>query len=264
MKTKLAVLGCGNMGSAIVLGVAKKTDTFEFHLYDPLFEKASKLAKESSGKAHEKMAALKTCDYFLLACKPQNFNELARSLKPTLHKDSKIISIIAGVPTSRLKEALGVAKIARVMPNTPCLIGEGAAAIYFVNVSTAEQKIVKEIFSSIAQVHFVASDDAVDIVTIGIASGSGYLFEIARIFIEKLTAMGLNPKTADAMVKQMLKGSAALLQQATDSPEELRNKVTSKGGTTEAALKVFSEKNLKEIFNKALEAAYQRAKELSK
>lgn len=279
---KLAILGCGTMGSAIVLGAVKQKvpgsfgegapkvpgsfclRKFEFHLYDPFLEKAQKLAKEAKAKAHANMEELSGCEYFLLAVKPQNFRELAVQLKPILVRDTKIISIMAGVPTAKIREGLDCQKLARVMPNTPCLVGEGAAAIYFVSMSQSEKEVVKKIFAPIAQVHCVGSDDEVDLVTVGIASGSGYIFEIARILIEKLSAMGLDAKTADAMVKQMLKGSAALMQQSPMSAEELRNQVTSKGGTTEAALKIFSEKKLEEIFSEALDAAYRRAKELSK
>lgn len=264
MKTKLAVLGCGTMGSAIVLGAHQKGAVFEFHLYDPIREKAQNLAKAVGGMAHAGIAELKTCEYFLLAVKPQSFAELAKQLKPHLSAEGKIISIMAGVPSTKIRAALGCEKLARVMPNTPCLIGEGAAAIYFVGMSDAEKKVVQSLFAPIAQVHFVGSDDEVDIVTIGIASGSGYLFEIARILIEKLTAMGLKRETADAMVKQMLKGSAALMQQSSETPEELRNKVTSKGGTTEAALQTLQKKSLQKILEEALEAAYGRAGKLGK
>lgn len=262
MKTKLGILGCGNMGSAIALGLVKKSKGFEMHLYDPSIEKSRALAKKTKGKAHSKMIVLKSCDYFLLACKPQHFQELAGQLKPILARDSKIISIMAGIPTSKIRRSLGCKKLARVMPNTPCLIGEGAAAIYCVGMNAKEKTIVKNIFTAVAEVHCVNSDDAIDIVTIGIASGSGYLFEIARIMIKKLTALGLDAKIADPMVKQMLKGSSLLMQQSPNSPETLRNQVTSKGGTTEAALKVFSEKKLEEIFGQALKTAYKRAKEL--
>lgn len=259
---KLAMLGCGNMGSAIVLGAAKKTNGLKFHLYDPILEKSQKLARQVKAVAHPTIEETKNCDYFLLACKPQHFPELARQLKPILSKDAKIISIMAGIPSTKIREVLGCKKLARVMPNTPCLIGEGAAAIYFAGMSPAEQKTVRNLLAPIAQVHVVDSDNAIDLVTIGIASGSGYIFEIARILIDKLTAMGLNKETADAMVKQMLKGSATLMQQSSETPEQLRTKVTSKGGTTEAALKVFQKKGLQEIFGQALEAAYQRAKKL--
>ncbi|MBI4223466.1 MAG: pyrroline-5-carboxylate reductase [Deltaproteobacteria bacterium] len=262
MRTKIGVLGCGNMGGAIVSGASRKTKDFEFHLYDPLAEKSKKLAKEAKANARVKMAELKICEYFLLAVKPQSFAELAGQLKLYFPADGKIISIMAGIASSKIREGLGCKKLARVMPNTPCLIGEGAAAVYFVGMSDAEQKMVQSLFAPIAQVHFVDSDDAVDIVTIGIASGSGYLFEIARILIKKLTAMGLKRETADAMVKEMLKGSAALMQKSTRSPEALRNQVTSKGGTTEAALKVFQQKGLQKILEEALDAAYQRAKKL--
>lgn len=263
MKKKLAILGCGNMGSAISLGLAKESKDFEFFYYDPQKEKAAALAKQTKGSAVDSISGVKGCEYFLLACKPQQFEDLASELKGAVNNDSRIISIMAGVPSPKIQKGLGCNKLARVMPNTPCLIGEGACAIYFTNMNAEEQKTVKQIFEAVADVHFVNSDDEIDMATAVIGSGPAYYFEITRIIADKLAALGMEPKKAEAMSKQVAKGAALLMLNSEDSPETLRNKVTSKGGTTHAALESFKEKNLEDTISKGVEAAYRRAKELS-
>lgn len=264
MKIKLAILGCGNMGSAIVLGLAKQSKDFEFFCYTPSHVKAKKLAKEVGGKSVQNVSDLKGCEYFLIACKPQQFEDLAKELKETVNNDSRIISVMAGIPSTKIQKSLGCKKIARVMPNTPCLISEGACAIYSVNMNEEEKETVKNIFEAVAEVFFVNSDDEIDMATAVIGSGPAYYFEITRIIAAKLAALGTDPEKAEAITKQVAKGAALLMQQSKDSPETLRNNVTSKKGTTDAALETFKARNLQEVIDAAIDAAYQRAKELSK
>src|SRR3989338_1560522 len=228
MKTKLALIGCGNMGGAIFLGLSKKKHSFEFFYYDPDLEKSGRLAGQTKGTAVKAMADLKSCDLFLLAVKPQQYDAMAAELKNALHAEAKIISVVTGISTPTLQKTLGVMPIARVMPNTPCLIGEGACAIFFTAMGPAEQRIVKEIFSAVALVFEVGSDDAIDASTAVIGSGPAYFFEIARIIAGKYATLGIDPAAAQTIVQQVVRGSALLMQQSTDSPETLRDKVTSK------------------------------------
>lgn len=262
-KTRLAVLGCGNMGSAIVLGLARRSRDFFFHAFDPSRGKAQKLARTAGGKSARTVKNLKDCDYFLLACKPQQFGDLAASLAGVVGRRSKIISVIAGVSSAKLRRDLGAVKIARVMPNTPALIGCGTCAIYFSGMNGREKSVVRRIFEAVAKVHIVSSDDKIDAATAMIGSGPAYVFEIARIFAEKFATMGFPKKEAEAIVKQVIHGSATLMLKSPDSPELLRDKVTSKKGTTWAALKVFKKRRLAQTLAEALQAAYKRAKALS-
>lgn len=257
---KLALLGCGNMGSAIALGLARQSRRFQFYYFDPQLKKSSALAKQTKGKTCRRLAETKMCDYFLIACKPRQFAELACELEPLLPAGAKIISIMAGISTKTIAKKLGVKKIARVMPNTPALVNEGAIGIYFSNMTVGEKKIVQKIFAAVGEVQIVRSDKEIDLITIGTGSGPAYIFEIARILINQLVRMGLSRTTAEPMVQQMIKGSAFLMQKSSNSPEELRNQVTSKGGTTEAALKTLKKNHLEKILQKALNSAYQRAK----
>lgn len=264
MKTKLAVLGCGNMGSAVALGLAKKSKDFQFFTYTPTHTRAEKLARDIGGQSVQNVLDLKGCEYFLIACKPQQFEDLTKELKEAVNNESRIISVMAGIPSIKIQKNLGCKKIARVMPNTPCLISEGACAIYLVNMNKEEKETVQNIFEAVAEVFFVNSDDEIDMATAVIGSGPSYYFEITRIIAAKLASLGMDPKKAEAMTKQVAKGAALLMSQSKNSPETLRNNVTSKKGTTEAALETFKARNLQEVIEAAIEAAYQRAKELSR
>lgn len=265
MKKKLAILGCGNMGSAIAAGLSGKSSYFKMSLYDPTPEKSSALAKQTGSKAVSSISGLKPCDAFLIACKPQHFGDLAKQLKPILMPEKVVVSIMAGVSSATLATRLGIKKIARVMPNTPCLVREGVAAIYFSETLNREEKeSVEQIFRPIAQVFDFTSDKEIDIATALTGSGPAYFFEIARILSGKATALGLNTTDAEAMTKQLLRGSATLMLQSKDSLETLRDNVTSKGGTTQAALETFQKLELEKTLRAGLEAAFRRAEELSK
>jgi len=262
MKTKLAVLGCGNMGSAIVLGLGKESP-FACFAYDPDHARAKKLSASVGGQAVQKMGELKECEYFLLAVKPQQFDALAEELKKVVTKESKIISIIAGIASNKIQKGLGIVKLARIMPNTPCLVGAGACALFFSEMNGSEKEIVQSLFSSIAKVYFVDSDDAVDMATATIGSGPAYFFEITRIMAAKMKEWGFDSKTAESIAKQVIHGASALMLKSEETIETLRNNVTSKKGTTEAGLESFKKNNLENTVNEALEKAYKRAKELS-
>lgn len=265
MKKKLAILGCGNMGSAIADGLSGKASDFAIRLYDPTPEKSSTLARKTGGKEVSSMAELETCDTFLIACKPQHFGDLAENLKPVLTPEKVVVSIMAGISSATLAARLGVPKIARVMPNTPCLVREGVAAIYFSEtLNRSEKESIEKIFLPIARVFRFHSDREIDIATALTGSGPAYFFEIARVLADSATALGLNAADAEAMTKQLIRGSATLMLQSKDSLEILRDNVTSKGGTTQAALETFQKLGLEKTLQAGLEAAFKRAQELSR
>ena len=218
MKKKLAVLGCGNMGSAIALGLNHSPEKPELCFYDPTAEKSEALAEQTGGKSVPTVANLKDCDIFLIACKPQQFPDLSKELKTIVTTDSVVVSVMAGISTQTITAALGSRKISRVMPNTPCLIREGVAAIYFTEALTAtEKKIVENFFKPIAKIFICASDKEIDIVTALTGSGPAYIFEIARIFADKAAQLGLNSDDSQSMTKQLIHGAAQLMLQSKDS-----------------------------------------------
>ena len=262
----LAVLGCGNMASAIIKGCAPSSKKFRYVTYTPTWTRAKVLADAIGGTTVTSLSKLPPCDFYFIACKPQQCAELAKGLNPVLNPKGVVISVMAGVTIAKMKSLFPRAeKFVRTMPNTPCFIGEGVTGIAFTpNMTSQEQREVKGLFETVSKVFVFDDEESLDVVVAATGSGPAYVFEVANQLIQKMVAMGIQKETALAMIVQLFIGSSLLMAKSAESPEELRNKVTSKGGTTEAALKVFQDYKLGDIFAKALDAAFTRAKELSK
>ena len=262
---KIAFLGGGNMARALIGGLVGKD-------YDP----ASIGVIEVSAPARERLASehrvhvsavpdahTDSADVLVLATKPQ---DLKTALGPLGGKVGKklVISIAAGVRVDALSRWLGGhRKLVRCMPNTPSLIGAGIAALYALpEVNPEERQKAEAILHAVGEVVWVDDERLLDPVTALSASGPAYVFW----FIEQLAAcgekLGLESETSLKLAMQMVLGAAKLAAQSADPPGELRKQVTSKGGTTEAALKVFEREKLAEKIMQALEAASRRGAEL--
>lgn len=260
---KMAVLGCGNMAASLVKGYYKYHQDFVFYCYTPSLDKAAKLASEVRGTHVKTLTELPHCDFYLIGCKPGQFKELALTLKPLLNERAIIISMMAGVSCDTIEARLGVKQIVRVMPNTPSAVGLGVNLLYFTaQITEAAQKIVTSFFTQLTSPYFLQSEKQMDLITGVTGSGPAYLFELGRIMSEHLKTLGVSEVDSRQMICDLFVGSASLMKQSTDSFETLRNNVTSKGGSTYVALKVFSENNLDKIFLDAFAGAYQRNLEL--
>lgn len=175
----------------------------------------------------------------------------------------RMLSIAAGVRIEVLQSLLGrECRVLRAMPNTPALLGAGMAALA-AGTSANEDDLVwaQGILSAVGKVVVVA-EELLDAVTGVSGSGPAYLFSVAEAMIAAGVEAGLDPEVADTLTRQTLHGSAMLLAESEDTPEQLRMNVTSPGGTTAEALKVFEERNLRDIFREAILAATERSKEL--
>ncbi len=194
----------------------------------------------------------------LLAVKPNDVAEAAQALAC-----SRVLSIAAGVRLAVLEELLPAGcKVVRAMPNTPALLGEGAAAVAAgANAGEEDLDWAVGILKSVGTVVVVA-EESLDAVTGVSGSGPAYLFLVAEAMISAAVEVGLSHDIADGLVRQTLLGSAKLLAQGSDTPEVLRKNVTSPGGTTAAALEVFESRQFREIFLEAIQAATERSKEL--
>lgn len=260
---KMAVLGCGNMATSLVKGYFKYHQDFAFFCYTPSHTKAKQLANEVRGVHAESLSDLPPCDFYLIGCKPSQFKELAQALKPLLHKRAIIISMMAGVGSDTIRERLGVDQIIRVMPNTPSLVGLGINLLYFTaQITEAAQKITLQFFTQLTSPYVLRTETQMDQITGVTGSGPAYLFELARIMSDHLSSLGVSEKDSKAMISDLFVGSGSLMKQSDDSFETLRNNVTSKGGVTYQALKIFAENNLDKIFLDAFAGAYQRTLEL--
>jgi pyrroline-5-carboxylate reductase len=258
-------IGGGNMADALVGGLLKNG-----------FAAGQLRAVEVSGDARRRLAdkyrvecfdearkALRPGDIVVFAVKPQQMKEAARfsGLKDNANL---VISIAAGVTLASLSRWLGgYTRMVRAMPNTPALIGAGIAGLYALpGVSDTERRQAEAILGAVGGTVWIEDEALMDAVTAVSGSGPAYVFW----FIEQLAAagesLGLPADISRKLALETVLGAAKLAAQSADSPAALRERVTSKGGTTEAALKAFEEQKLAERFLRAVEAARDRGAEL--
>jgi pyrroline-5-carboxylate reductase len=203
------------------------------------------------------------CDVLVLAVKPQIMNEALEPVASALPEQTLVISIAAGISIAYLRERLGAkARIVRVMPNTPALVQRGAAGMAFSDTCTPQdQEIAQTIFESVGVAVTVAEPD-IDAVTALSGSGPAYFFYMVECLVQAAQEAGLKEEDATLLAGQTLLGAGKLLSESPDSAAELRKKVTSKGGTTEAALNAFREQGFAELIQAGVQAAAKRSQEL--
>jgi pyrroline-5-carboxylate reductase len=262
---RIAFLGGGNMAGALIGGlIAKGTDARSIAVIEVSPAARERLAaKYPVHIATAPDAAMQRSEVLVLAVKPQD----AKAALSRVHGGKQlVISVAAGVTLETLSRWLGgYRRLVRCMPNTPALIGAGIAALYALpEVSPQERKIAEKILGAVGEVVWVGEERLLDPVTAVSASGPAYVFW----FIEQLAAvgtrLGLTEEVAKKLALHTVLGAAKLAVSSREPPATLRQNVTSKGGTTEAALKVFDEEGIAERFARAVAAASQRATELGK
>ena len=200
---------------------------------------------------------LPTSKYTLLAVKPQVFDEVAPLITSEI-----LYSIMAGVSTSRIGQATGIECVVRVMPNLPCSLGYGAAGLALGSGATAaDAKLATDLFSAIGRV-VIIEEALMDAVTAVSGSGPAYVFLLAEAMIEGGIQAGLDRETATELVQQTIRGAAELLVQDERSATALREAVTSRGGTTDAAITVMQDRGFSDIVVDTVIAARNRSNEL--
>lgn len=266
MPVKIVFIGAGRMASAIVRGLLEK----EHYTADQI---ACTCGDDPTGPAladttgihyfPEITAALYETETVVLACKPQQFALIDPALADAA-SGKLILSILAGTPLERLHEKFAHARnIVRTMPNTPGQIGAGVTAFAPLReLSAKDSAIVENTLSSLGNFHQVEEAD-LDAVTALSGSGPAYVFEFAAALREAGVNAGLPGELAESLSIDTVLGAAMLLAEGESSAEELRNAVTSPGGTTAAALKVLEEARFRELINRAVSAAKNRSVELA-
>ena len=262
---KIGVFGCGNMGSALVKGMKSQFPHAEFYLFTPGHLKAQELAAVVGGRSLENIDDMPLdLDWYLLAFKPQNLDEFSFPFA----NETKIISVLAGVKTSKLINKFNSNKIVRLMPNTPSAIGFGANLLFLTHHFSGDEKNeIHSLLNAIGELFLMPTEEDLDLTTAFSSSGPALIFELARIFEAELTRMTCGRVPAKEIISQTFLGSASLMHsdfQKEKSFEELRNQVTSKKGVTYEALQILEMNNLEKIFSSAFHAAYTRVLELSK
>jgi len=267
LNLNLGIVGCGNMGEAILKGILSKKVIRKHNVYvsDKIKAKALSMRRKYGVNAKSFNSSLaRRADVIILAVKPQGAQKLLGDLKYFIDKEKLIISIMAGVRLEKLEKAIGDSiPIARVMPNIAALVGESISAISYNRCVKKHQRIiVKNIFCGIGEVSEI-NEDLQDSFTALYGSGPAYFFYIVECFIEAAMREGFSRKNAASYVRQIIKGSSKLLQSTDVSAQTLREKVTSKGGTTEVAIKVFEKNNLKQMVKDAIRIGRNRSRRLS-
>jgi pyrroline-5-carboxylate reductase len=264
---RIGVIGGGFMGEAIVSallrqGVAKPADVTVSDVADARRQHLSSSYKVTVTTDNQE--ATRGADVVLLAVKPQEFPAVADGLKGQLQSDQTALSIMAGVPIARIAEGLGHKSIVRAMPNTAAFVGQ-AMSVWMASeaVSDHGRDAVATLLRALGRELEVHDEKYVDMATAVGGSGPGFVFLFLEAFIDGAVHVGLRREVAEQLATQTLLGAATMAQEMGKHPAELRNMVTSPGGTTAAGLQVLEDAGLRGAIIDAVEAAYERARELS-
>lgn len=265
---RITLVGCGNMGLIYARAFLKYAvvTVDELLLVEKNETRVEELLKMNLGKVvTPDNPEISKSDLLLLAVKPQDFPSLASVLKHQLKPEISVISIMAGVTLSFLEEQLQHVTLIRAMPNSPAGLGMGVTAmIAHPSVSSAHIRKAEQVLSTTGRTVFLDQESQMDAVTALSGSGPAYFFYLVKHMIEAGKAMGLDDSISAMLVKQTMLGAFHLINQADESLDNLIKAVASKGGTTEAAFKVFDDRALGQSLQEAIFAAEKRAGELSK
>lgn len=268
MAKRIGFIGAGNMAAALIGGIVRSG------LEPPSQVIASDVSAErlefvrdkyGIAVAESNIDLLKESEFVILAIKPQQFRDVTGELDQLFHRGQTLVSIMAGVRIDALRGAIGrSAPIIRVMPNLPALVGAGMSALALSpGVTEREAQRAEQILGTVGETVRVP-EDLMDAVTALSGSGPGFIFALVEAFIKAGEEIGLEPETATLLARQTFFGSVRLMIESGDGAAELRQRVTSKGGTTEAGLKALAEAGLEDVIRKGITAARDRSVELGK
>ena len=260
----MAFIGGGNMASAIIGGLIRQgMKPEQFTVIEPFAETAAKLKQDFGITALSAAGpALAQAELVVWAVKPQVFLEAALPVmpftRPALH-----LSVAAGIRTDSICRWLSTQRVVRCMPNTPALVGQGITGLFACpSVTPADKAAVEQIIRTTGQSVWVDQESHLDAVTALSGSGPAYVFYFLEAMTEAGVGMGLTAAQAYQLAVATFSGASALAAASSETPEVLRQRVTSKGGTTYAALTSMDSAGLKASFVVAMQAAQKRAGEL--
>ena len=264
--TRIAFIGGGNMASAIIGGLlASGLPAAAISVVEPLEAARARLAALGVYTLPEAGDALRGASLIVWAVKPQHFAAAAAPVAPHIGSAAQL-SLMAGVSCAAIAAATGSKRIVRCMPNMPALIARGASGAFTAADDEARQ-LAGRVLATVGSVLWVEKEELLDAVTALSGSGPAYVFYFLEAMQRAGAALGLTGEQARQLAISTFEGSALLAQQATEKGETLaalRERVTSKGGTTQAALDVLRAAEVAEHFEAAMRAAHQRAQELGR
>lgn len=260
----LAFIGGGNMASAIIGGLVQQgLPATAIEVVEP-FEAAREKLKQQFGIAALPAPgpALQRAALVVWAVKPQTFKQAASEVRAHI-SDPLHLSVAAGIRSDSIAGWLGTERVVRSMPNTPALVGQGMTALFArPGVSGGDRHLVEQVIAPTGEYLWVQDEPQLDAVTALSGSGPAYVFLFLEAMIEAGTQMGLPPQQAKQLAIATFAGAARLARDSEEPPAVLRERVTSKGGTTYAALTSMQADQVPQAFVKAMHAACARAREL--
>ena len=264
MSTRIAFIGGGNMASAIIGGLLKNgLSPSQVEVVEPFAQARARLQQQFGVVAREHAgAALATSNLVVWAVKPQTFKDAAAQARPHIQQ-ALHLSVAAGIRSDSMAAWLGTDRIVRSMPNTPALVGKGMTALFArAAVTPPDRQQVEQVIATTGEFLWVREERQLDAVTALSGSGPAYVFYFLEAMTQAGAEMGLDAEQARRLAVGTFAGASELARASTEPLELLRERVTSKGGTTYAALTSLEQDGVKASFVKALHAARQRAEEL--
>ncbi|MDQ3635745.1 MAG: pyrroline-5-carboxylate reductase [Acidobacteriota bacterium] len=266
--TKLAFIGCGVMAEAMIAGLLKKNlvDAKNISASHPRSNRRDELDKkyginifENNAEAAENIKDAEN-SIIVLCVKPQRIKGVLKELKSVVSPNQIIASIVAGATIETISEALNNKKVVRTMPNTPSQIGYGITAWTCTDeVSDAERGQIKSLLTALGREIFVENENMIDMATSLSATGPTYIFLVMEALTDAGVHMGFSREMAKDLVQETMLGSVLFAMESDKHPAELRNMVTSPGGTSADAIYQMEKGGLRTVLSKAVFAAYQKA-----
>lgn len=266
LASPIAFIGAGVMGEAMIRGLLDRTSIAPEAIVacDPYAPRREEIAGRYGVRtsADNRTAALEA-QTVVLSIKPQSLDRVLPELQGALAADDLLISILAGVTSSRIVQGTGHSATVRAMPNTPGQIGRGISVWTATpEVGEVRRSQAQKILSALGHEIFLDREDYLDMATALSGSGPGYVFLFLEAMIDAGVHMGFPRRVAEALVLQTVAGSVAFAEQSGLHPAELRNQVTSPGGTTAAALYHMEKGGLRTVISRGIWSAYQRSQAL--
>lgn len=265
MKLRIAVLGSGHMGQALVHGIAGNQQLgASIVVSDPHEERLAVYKSPSIRTTFDNDEAIKRSDIVILAVKPQTIKSVVATHSATIG-NRLVVSIAAGVPLSQLETWLFESTpIVHCMPNLAVSLNEGITGM-FANrhVNQSQKMIVQDIFESLGEAVWLDHDGHIDIVTAISGTGLAYYFYVMDAVIQAAKELGMDEKSAQRFATRTALGAGRIAMSSSNSPSTLRDQVASPGGTTERAIAVLDAKGTRNAFVEAAKAAFVRSSELA-
>ena len=265
---KILIIGFGNMGQTYASsftssGFVNANDVFVLNRSEVQKKKNFPIAKSNFYTTPN--AKIFEVDIVILAVKPQDFNALALSIKQYINKEHVVLSVMAGISVIDIQNKISCDKVIRSMPNIPTQIGQGMTVFYASNkVDRKDLFIIQNLINTTGKSIYIEKEEMLNAATAVSGSGPAYVFYFMNAMIKAAIELGFTHSEAELLVSQTFIGAAQLQNRSNISQEQWIEKVASKGGTTEAAIKIFNKFSTESTINEAIFAANERAVQLGK